>query len=53
MRELTQVEKQWIFTPGALSNTPSASQGYTTEKELQKRKSIIINIRSLARASGL
>jgi hypothetical protein len=53
MRELTTVEKQWLFSKEDLAKTPSVSIGYTTEKELQKRKSTIYSIRSLARLAGL
>jgi hypothetical protein len=53
MRELTTVEKQWLFSKEDLAKTPSVSIGYTTEKELQKRKSTIHSIRSLARLAGL
>lgn len=48
MRALNPVEKQWIFTPKALEDLPSASHGYPLEKELRKRKRTIEGIRSLA-----
>jgi hypothetical protein len=53
MRELSVVEKQWIFTPESLGRTPSAAAGFSLEKELLKRKNTIVQIRGLAKAAGL
>lgn len=47
MRELTAVEKQWVFEPEALQNTPSSLDGIPLEEELRRRKQTIQNIRSL------
>jgi hypothetical protein len=53
MRELTIVEKQWLFTKEDLDKTPSVLGGMTSEKELQKRKITINHIRGLGRGAGL
>ncbi|KAK8844024.1 hypothetical protein IAR55_006817 [Kwoniella newhampshirensis] len=48
MRPLRTVEKQWLFTPTALQNTPSLDDGITLHDELQRRKTAIEYMRSLA-----
>jgi hypothetical protein len=53
MRELTVVEKQWLFSKDDLQNTPSVLGGTTPERELQKRKSTIYQVRGLGRIAGL
>lgn len=53
MRELTTVEKQWLFTKEGLNKTPSVLGGMISEKELQRRKITINHIRGLGRGAGL
>ncbi|WWD21321.1 hypothetical protein CI109_105805 [Kwoniella shandongensis] len=48
MRPLRSVEKQWLFTPSALQNTPSLDDGIVLSDELQRRKTAIEYMRSLA-----
>lgn len=53
MRELTTVEKQWLFTKEDLKKTSSVLGGMLPERELQKRKNTILHIRGLGRVAGL
>ncbi|OWZ75636.1 hypothetical protein C365_06205 [Cryptococcus neoformans Bt85] len=47
MRPLRPEEEQWIFSKHALENTPSRSHGVSLEEELERRKSTVMQMRSL------
>ncbi|KIR52121.1 hypothetical protein I315_05413 [Cryptococcus gattii Ru294] len=47
MRPLRPEEEQWIFSKHALENTPSRSHGVSLKEELERRKSTIMQMRSL------
>ncbi|ORY33031.1 cyclin-like protein [Naematelia encephala] len=48
MRRLADVDQQWYFSRDALDHTPSRQDGMSLDVELQRRKEVIENIRSLA-----
>ncbi|KAL0247856.1 hypothetical protein I308_103934 [Cryptococcus tetragattii IND107] len=47
MRPLRPEEEQWVFSKHALENTPSRSHGVSLKEELERRKSTIMQMRSL------
>ncbi|KIR40287.1 hypothetical protein I307_01840 [Cryptococcus deuterogattii 99/473] len=47
MRPLRPEEEQWVFSKHALENTPSRSHGVALKEELERRKSTIMQMRSL------
>ena len=53
MRQLTAVEKQWLFEKSALDHTPSRQADISLVDELMRRKEAIEYMRSLALRAGL
>nr|ODO03757.1 hypothetical protein L204_00096 [Cryptococcus depauperatus CBS 7855] len=47
MRPLRQEEVQWLFPKSALDNTPSRADGISLIEELERRKDVIMYMRSL------
>jgi hypothetical protein len=53
MRELSAVERQWLFKRSDLDRTPSRKAGISLEDELKRRRATIEFIGSLGLRSGL
>lgn len=48
MRQLTEMQQQWLFDLSAWDHTPSRQEGMSYDEELVKRTTVVRSIQSLA-----